>query len=329
MVEQYREYLRLRHGVTPEEDAQRLRLKADIAREISLGNGDWYKDRLSRFVPVFHTTYGEIASRVSDTRRPERSAEPSLAQAVLATEQLQADYAEIKELLLPHSRAIVKVGSTSWAENFDVRNHGNPSDLDLEVLIDTINPSDFGEVPGATDALTAFNEVYSNGQADYMAFSFKKGNRPVSIHFMPSVVFAASCHTDYFSHPRDHRLREFRVQPKSKVPRYEQRNAFGQPFLFECQPQLIDQGQITRTPLMMVDDQGKVVLGLIMDKYFSRPIVEGDTDFFAGNIVYFKQNLAKYLQQTGGTFSGFPSRRNRMPYWLLEDLDKEQQCLSS
>lgn len=327
MKEQYVQYLRLRHDSTPEGDSQRLRIKADLARDVSTGQGQWYRDRLNTYIAPFHTTYGEIASRLSDTRRPERSAEPSLAQAVLATEQLQADYEDVRGVLLPHSRALIKVGSTSWAENFDVRNHGNPSDLDLEVLIDGIHPEEFAEVPGAEEALSRFGEVYDDNQADYMAFSWKKGDRPVSIHFMPTDVFEDSCRRDYFSDPQNRRLREFRVKPKSKAPRYEQRDGFGNSFLFDCQPTLVPQGQITETPLMMVGDQGQLVLGLVMDKYFSLPKVDGDEDFFNDNIGFFKRNLAAYLAENGGSFSGFPSRRNRMPYWLLEDLDKEQLCL--
>lgn len=324
----YKQYRMLRNTKNIDEERERRRIKADIARSVSSGDANWYTSRLQREIPIFNRSYGEIASKLNDSAFNDK--EPSLAEAVLATERLQKDYKEISELLSPHARAIIRIGSTTWAENFDVRmNHGMPSDLDLEVFLDKPSPISLPEIPSLNEALTNFQGYYEDGDADYLAFGFNRGDRPVSIHFMPTELFEDITHRDYFTNPRVHRLREYRMKPKSKPPRYEQRDAFGNLHIFEGIPHLVEKGQITETPLMLVGTENQLVMGLVMDKYLAYPKTEGDTDLFNENVSYFKKGLADHLSIYGGSFSGFPSRRDRMPYWILDQLDKEQLWLTN
>ena len=330
MIEKYGEYLKLRKTEDPEKEERRLVLKADLAREISEGNGQWYLDRLRGRAYGFASNYGKLAASLQDTAFYNGRREPSLAESVLATDLLEKDYMELCEFLLPSSRAIIKVGSSTWAANFDIRQEEtNPTDLDLEVLLDTIEPEAFSSIENLKEALTTFRSYYEDGKADFMSFVWNKKNYPISIHFTPSATFKNNCHKDYFSSPMEYRLREFRVKPKSKPPRYEQRDGYGKTHIFDGEPKLVAGGQITEVPLMMVGAQGQIVMGLIMDKYFAYPYVEGDKDFFQQNVNHFKKNLAQHLNIRGGKFSEFPSRRNRMPYWLLDVLDQEQLCLNS
>jgi hypothetical protein len=341
---QYREYLKLRNTVDPQEETRRSEIKADIAREISSGQGKWYSDRLRGRGYGFagkEGTYGDIASHLSDKNQifqTERK-EPSLAESVLVTVELKKAYNEYAQKLLPHVRTIIKIGSSTWAENFDVRGEStDPSDLDMEVLVDAdnLNSADFDnigdpETPHAmTEALTTFLHYYKLDEndpdkVDYLSFGFKRDGRPISIHFTPTKVFERICSEDYFTDVKDHRLREFRVKAKSKAPQYTQRDGTGELYTFECPIKLVEGGQITKTPLMMRGKEGRLVLGLAMDKYFSQPAINGDTKFFEDNITKFKKGLAKYDKVNRGNFSKYPSRSQRMPYRLLESLDEEEK----
>jgi hypothetical protein len=323
----YREYLTSRRNGDNE---ARLRVKADIAKAVCEGKAEWYLDRLEHHVPVYDMPYGEIAALVSDVKvEPTLGRrEPSLAESVLATRDLEKDYQEVAGFLRGRVKTIIKVGSTSWAENFDVRrNSGDPSDLDLEVLIDTIEPGRFVEFPEMRSALEAFGVYHYGNEADYLSFGWKKEDRPISVHFMPTRVFEENCHFDFASAKKETRRREFRVKAKSKPPRYEQRDAWGEVHTFRGQPRLVPGGQITETPLLMVGTRGQMVMGLVMDKYFAFPHVEGDVQHFNDNVRVFKKSVAERLGGGGGRFSGFPSRRQRMPYWLLDQLDEEQRRL--
>ena len=94
------------------------------------------------------------------------------------------------------------------------------------------------------------------------------------------------------------------------------------------QPQQIPEGFITETPLMMVE-KGELVLGLLLDKYFSYPEVHQKSNFFTSNIRRMKKNIAKRIQREGGSFSQMPSRKKRIPLELLDDLDAEMNQLIS
>lgn len=273
-----------------------------------------------------------MAANMSDNPSKDTSArpEPSLAQAVLGTRELLSDYERVKEVLSPGSRALVRVGSTSWAMNYDVRrNRLDPSDLDVEVLYDpnTYDSNQLASIPGLPDAVSKFRQLYTGGMADYLAFGWKHNGRPISVHFMPEGVFERDCENDYFSSPTNLSLREFRTQPKSKPPTYFQRDGLGQIHEIHCSPEYIEGGQITNTPLMVVGKQNQLVMGLVMDKYLAFPFADGDASYFESNVLKFKKGLAKHMQSTGGKISNLPSRRDRMPYWLLEKLDEEQQSL--
>ncbi len=332
-LDSYKEYLRLRHATDPSLQERRLELKADIARLVSLGDAKWYLQRLSQTVFLGpDLTYGEMASNIPDNRVqiPSQRAEPSLAQAVLGTKELLADYEHIKPMLFTGSKALVRVGSTSWAMNYDVRrNVLDPSDLDIEVLYDPdcFDTNQLSGICGLQEAVLKFGELYTQDKADYLAFGWKHNGRPISAHFMPTKIFEANCGKDYFTNPVDISLREFRTQPKSKPPTYYQRDGMGEIHKIYCSPENIGDGQITRTPLMAVGAQGQLVMGLVMDKYFTFPIADGDTSYFESYVLKFKKGLANHMQSTGGRFSNLPSRRDRMPYWLLEKLDAEQLAL--
>lgn len=356
MEGEYKEYLKLRNTKNPDEESKRIKIKADLAEMVSKGEGKWYNDRLKGRGYGFGTSYGDVAEQLSD-RNPVFEAdrkEPSFAESVLATKDLKEDYNQYAEKLLPHVRTIIKIGSSTWAENFDVRGDlTNPSDLDMEVLVDpkTLNPDDFDNIGDPKDphalkeALIKFLRFYNldeddPNKADYLSFGFKRGNRPVSIHFTPTPVFERICTVDYFTDIKEHRLREYRVSKKSKDPVYTQRDGHGNLYKFGCEVKILDndQGRITKTPLMMVGDrehlepgqtlvggEGQLVLGLVMDKYFCRPALEGDAEFFIKNINEFKKGLAKYDKIHGGSFSKYPSRSHRMPHQLLEWLDEQEQ----
>lgn len=325
--ETYHEYLRLRHATDPVSDANRLRRKATLARDITTGQGDWYLQRLAHGAYGKAANYGELAASLSDTRRVKERKEPSLAEAVLATRLLEADYKELSSRLLPRSRAIIQVGSTSWAKNYDVRlDPNNPSDLDVEVLADRIHPDIFTDIPELQEGMEMFMHYFFQGEADYFAASMKKDGRPISIHVMPTTIFEENCQRDYFTGcPQNHYLREFRTEPKSKPPVYVQRNGNAHLYQVACEVTDILGGQITKTPLMVTGDQEEIVLGLTMDKYLAYPTVEGDQAVFDRNVRIFKNGLAHYAAQHDGSLANYPSRRDRMPFYILHQLEQEQR----
>lgn len=328
IAETYQQYLRLRNTSLPIEEQQRLTLKAQLARDITDGNGDWYKRRLAHHAYGMAPTYGHIAASLSDTVFAAKRREPSLAEAVLATEALQRDYETLEKELLPYSRAIVQVGSTSWAKNYDVRlDPTNPSDLDIELLVDDLRLTELVQIPYLTKDINAFLPYFYENQADYLASHLNRDGRPISIHVMPTSVFVNNCQKDYFTQPKEHRLAEFRTKPKSKPPVYVQHNHVGKPYEIPCSTTSCMSGQITNVPLMYAGVDNELVMGLVMDKYFTYPQVCGDLEFFTQNTDHFKKNLAAHLKGTDGKFSGFPSRRNRMPQWILDKLDSEQRSL--
>lgn len=330
MIEQaYLHYRHLRNTQNPKEEQERLATKSVIARDISLGKGDWYLQRLQHGAYGRAASYGALAAQLSDTAFTSARREPSLAEATLATAALQAEYTGVKERLLPRVRSIIRVGSTTWAENFDVRNDPkNPSDLDLEVLVDPdqMRPDLFADFPAIAHDMPAFLTYYHQGRADYLASSYTHDTHPISIHVMPTTLFEANCRQDYFTHPTHKVLNEFRTKQKRSAPIYYQRNGSGKLYEYPITSQNVVGGQISQTPLMGVGDHGEVVMGLVMDKYFSQPKVDGDELFFTQNISLFKDNLARYLWQHGGSFENFPSRRERMPAWLIDQLQKEGEA---
>jgi len=79
---------------------------------------------------------------------------------------------------------------------------------------------------------------------------------------------------------------------------------------------------------MMVSPEGRIVMGLVFSKYFVFPEVDGDKGFFEREVQRFKTNLVQRLQtEGGGDFAEMPARKNRMPYYILEQLRKEQRNL--
>ncbi len=350
MKEEYIEYIKLRGT----EDPKRLRLKADLARKMSENGGSWLLERYKGRGYGFGETYGEVARKLSDGQSIPDRREPSLAEAVLASLEMKKDYQRLLEILLPRSRAIIKIGSSSWAENYDVRMDPNdPSDLDLEVIMDEVEPKIGEGIPGAVEGLTLFKKYYDAGKADYFSFGLKMGNRPVSIHFMPRKVFEKNCAVDYehlgedeegvISIPAEKIVggkkkdvlikarvsREFRAKPKSKPAVYDERyDGTGEEYIYTGQPQIQEEGgMITEVPVMMVGNDGKLIMGLVMSKYFGYPVVEGDRLFFEEQVIKFKESVARRLVKEGGKFGNMPGRKNRMPYYLLDRLNAEQKTL--
>lgn len=327
----YLDYLKLRGT----DDPKRLNLKADIAIEISEGRGEWYLQRLQKRAYGIDKNYGELASKLSDGKETFvdiDKREPSLAEAVLATRELNNDYQTVENLLLPKVISIIKIGSAGWGENYDVRrNPEDLSDLDTEVIIDDeINPEIGKELPGAVEGLKLFGKYYKEGKADYFSYGFKIENRPVSIHFMPKSVFKRNCAIDCENLSEEIRSFEFRIKPKSKPPFYDKRHdGQGKEYMYKAVPNFQEDGSIiTEIPVMMIGDNNQIVMGLLMDKYFQLPKVNGDVQFFQEGIKKFKTSLAKRLiKEGGGKFSNMPARKNRMPYTLLNILDKEQEDL--
>jgi len=328
----YLDYLRVRNTDSPD----RLRLKADLAKRISEDPefAKWYNARLTGSGKGFGDTYGDVAMALVDGENIPGRREPSLAESVIATRELQADYREIREILLtkPNVRSIIKVGSTTWGENYDVRiDHNDPSDLDLEVLVDDIDPDAFSEFPGCREALEAFLPYFLRGEAQYLSYGYVKDGRPISMHFMPTQTFMANCRRDYRGITSDVLITEFRNKPKSKPPVYSERfDGAGNMFPFHGQPILVTGGQLTQVPVMMVSPEGRIVMGLVFAKYFSYPGVDGDTEFFNSHVNRFKHNLAQRLNlEGGGDFAEMTSRKNRMPYYILDQLRAEQAQINS
>jgi len=324
----YLGYLHVRNTDSPD----RLRLKADLARRISEDPdfARWYNARLESSGKGFAPTYGDIAIALPDGENIPGRREPSLGESVIASRELQAEYMQLREYLLPRVRSIIKVGSTTWGENFDVRlDHNDPSDLDLEVLVDEINPEYFAELPGCQQALEAFMPYYLRGEAQYLSYGYKSGTRPISIHFMPTQTFLSNCRRDYRGITSDVLITEFRNKPKSKPPIYSERfDGSGNMFPFHGRPLLVEGGQLTQVPVMMVSPEGRIVMGLVFSKYFVFPEVDGDKGFFEREVQRFKTNLVQRLQtEGGGDFAEMPARKNRMPYYILEQLRKEQRNL--
>ena len=79
---------------------------------------------------------------------------------------------------------------------------------------------------------------------------------------------------------------------------------------------------------MMVGDQGQIVMGLVMSKYFTYPLVNGDTQFFQENVQKFKESLnLRLASEGGGSFAEMPARKALMPDYVLQQLQAEQQNL--
>ncbi len=329
METEYKQYLKLRQG----NDPKRLQLKADLAAKVSEGGqeAEWLLKRYQGRGYGFGKNYGEVASKLSDGESIPGRREPSLAESVLASIELNKDYQELVKILLPRVKTIIKIGSSSWAENYDVRMDPNdPSDLDLEVIIDEVDPKIGEGIPGAVEGLTMFKKYFDEGKAEYFSHGFKMGNRPVSIHFMPRAVFEKNCSTDYEHLNHLVTNKEFRAKPKNKPAIYDERyDGTGKEYIYEATPKIQEEGgMITEVPAMMTGDDGKLVMGLVMSKYFGYPIVEGDNDFFQENVLKFKTSVAKRLKREGGIFSNMPGRRNRMPYNILDKLNAEQKKLT-
>lgn len=344
--EKYYEYRLLRRAG---DDENRLRVKADLAREIQEGRGTWYLGRLGRRIPGFDQTFGEIAEAVDDGQGVPNRYEPSFGEAVVGTLALDKDYEKVKGLILPKlgvKEAITRVGSASWARFYDVRTTpGDPSDLDTEVMISEVRPELGEDLPGCEEGLEVFRYYQEKGMADYFSYSTQIDGRPLSIHWMMSDVFESNCRLDIESLDREVLAREFRTKPKSKAAEYLQRDGNGNYHIFKAQATVYDGrrdglgrehiysavpeyqpgGQITQTPTMMIGEHGQIVLGLTMDKHFAYPMVDGDVEFVESNIAVFKQSLARRLvaEGEGGTFADMPSRRDRMPYFLRERLHEE------
>lgn len=325
----YRQYLiaRREERLTGKGGTRRLELKADLAKTINDGQGDWLLQRYKRQVPGFGKRYGEIAAELSDGNMVPNRREPSLAESILATQERLIIYQEIVERCILPTRCIIQVGSTSWGENFDMRMSGNnPSDLDLELVVDDVNPGDFQHIPGLESALATFKPLYERGLADYLAHSYERNGWPVSVHVMPSAVMERHCQIDCTTIDQPVLANEFRIKPKSKPPIYNERyDAVGIEYVFEGHPEQVAGGQITQVPVMMVGDNDRVVMGLVMSKYFCYPHVVGNREWFETHIARFKKSLAQRIQLEGsGRFSELPARKARMPYYLKLQLDKEQ-----
>jgi len=324
--EKYFEYLKQRGKNTEE----RLHLKADLAEMVAKGEGGWYLKRLEKPSKVFPgMTYGGDKTKGVEIVEENEKREPSLAESVMATQDLSKDYQQVKEILLPRSRAIIRLGSSDWAENYDVRfDPTDPSDLDIEVFMDEVDPSIGEGIPGAVEALTEFKKYFDKGEADYLSFGFKHNGRPTSIHFMPVKTFERNCNIDCEHITEPILAKEFRMKAKSKAPIYDERyDGEGREYIFEAKPYLVEGGQITEVPVMMIGEDKKLVMGLVMSKYFGFPRVDGDSKFFGENVELFKTGVAKRLKKEGGSFSNMPGRKARMPYHIKERLDKEQELL--
>lgn len=260
-----------------------------------------------------------------------KSRQPSLAESIIATESLNKKYRELVKLLSPRVRSIIKIGSSTWAENFNVRTFSqDKSDLDLEVLIDDVNSSIGEGLPGAEAGLETFMELYKRGQADYFSYGYKSDGIPISIHFMPTETFKRNCNLNMLALSQSVNNVEFRIKPKSKPPIYDERyDGSGKEFIFKAKPQIITGGILTEVPVMMLGPQDQIVMGLVPSKYFTYPEVRGDREFFEEHIAKFKNNLNLRLiaEGEGGKFTNMPARKDLMPSYVLNLLDKEQKEL--
>jgi len=301
---------------------ERLEIRSDIAQIINSGEiyPHWYLNAVVLSALNYQSNDFDKSSR-----------QPTLTESIIATENLNKKYKELVELLSPKVRSIIKIGSSTWAENFNVRNfQQDKSDLDLEVLIDDVSSSIGEGLPGAEAGLETFMELYKRGQADYFSYGFKSDGIPISIHFMPTATFKKNCSLNILSLSKLVTNVEFRTKPKSKPPIYDERyDGSGKEFVFKAKPQEITGGILTEVPVMMVGPENQIVMGLVPSKYFTYPKVDGDQQIFERYIAKFKQNLNLRLaaEGGGGKFTNMPARKNLMPNYVLHLLDKEQREL--
>lgn len=257
---------------------------------------------------------------------------PSLEEVITATEKLDNCSRMISAKLRPRVRTIIQLGSFGWAKYYWVHGTGRrPSDLDMEVLIDDIDPSVGSGFPGAEKGLEAFRKHYNMGEADYFSYGYRWGSQKISIHFMPTDTFLRNCNFNFRNLRGPVENREFRTLPKLKPPIYAERyDGQGNEFVYVARPERCEDGILTKVPVMMIGDQEQIVMGLVMSKYFAHPNVEGDQEIFERSIVKFKAQLALRLaDEGGGQFSNMPARKCRMPLYTIEKLDREQQTLGA
>ncbi len=329
----YKEYLRSRKDDSEVgiQTIKRIRSKIALLLTGDPESKKWYEEKLNSSARGFSNSpsprYIDVALTAKDS-----AFNTSIAESFVSTEHLNSLFNEIKEKIFTAkaTEAIVRIGSSAWAQNYDVKLMETTSDLDLEVIVDINNfdPSEFNFIEGLQEQLTQFISLFLKGEADYFSFHTNKNAFPISMHFIPKKTLEYACNIDYETLEESKTLKEFRTKPKSKPPIYTQRNAVGKAFQYHMQPQQIPEGFITETPLMMVE-KGELVLGLLLDKYFSYPEVHQKSNFFTSNIRRMKKNIAKRIQREGGSFSQMPSRKKRIPLELLDDLDAEMNQLIS
>ncbi len=227
--------------------------------------------------------------------------------------------------------AILIIGSTVWGMD---RGLTKISDIDIDIILKGPLPMLINDSYEFFSFRSSYNKLIRQGNIDYGSWKYTQDNVMVGLHFVPEECFNTVCSLDYKNQHKTSCLREYRIKPKHKDPIYIQRNSFGEKYIFECKQLYINEGIITLTPLVIIDD-GIYFNGLLPDKYLSYPIIYSKKHSIYSSIYNLKRRLytriqsEKHIDRSDSIkLSNLLHARDRMVPCRLNNLDLESSMLN-
>lgn len=255
---------------------------------------------------------------------------PSEEEAILATKEMDALYEKIKSELGNEVQVVTRIGSSFWGRNYSIRGkeHGDPSDLDLEIVADQIPPSLLERVsPNERKAFKEFEELFKAGKADLCSIKLKIDGIEVSFHIAPTKTFKKICGIDYENIDSSIYLREYRVTDELKPKEYIHRNFAGDIYNHTTTPCMHNHGQVSDIPLVTIGNHGEFVFGIILNKYLPIPPELLENRNIRKHINHLVKSLQKRrvldqkkMPERELSFTKFHSHVEQMPDWVIKEL---------
>ncbi len=314
----------------PYHTKKRLEIKSNIAYAIHQGDptlSKHFEELGDRIEKGGIKDRNQFAARISDGISQSSKREPSLLETIQATKEQSEIYNNVAKSFDPNEVEVIRIGSSFWGRNYSVRGKelDNPSDIDLELVMKTI-PSNFLD-PEIQTAFLKFQKHFKKGTADFCAIKKIISGVEVSFHIMPIETLKKICEFNYLEADKLVTLKEFRVTQKISPKTYRQKNFAGDVFSFSTTPLLVEGGQISEVPLVMIGNHGELVLGVVLNKYLPLPELSKENGLLHQELGKMVNSLRKRkdadkrkLLEKKLSFEFFHTHSEHMPQWIKDQL---------
>lgn len=285
------------------------------------------RSRIARLMSVKYPGWEQVAEQMIK--------DGYFADAVEATQELNNMKDDVLTDLLPQSGVvgIIHYGSSSHSPFYAVK---KSSDLDFDVIVKDGDEriADAPLFEGVRERFTKTLRNANNAGADICSFKFNYKEHPISMRVTKEDVFREICTNNPSSRiPRI--IREFRDTPKPEGSYYAGRYSFdGEEHSWFPRVHQVDGGVVSLNPVSRVDNRGRYVNGVTVDKYLSQPQLHGDVDVLSRYLFQATTEIVKRLIQeenegiiTNGSLVNLMARHDTMPKHAKQSMAFKEQII--